>query len=86
MAKTTRSKRTIVLAGGSLLLVSVLAMAIFSTVAGPLHIIGIKSASAQTGNMTTTGNQTGNMTKTGNQTSTTQTGDAANGDPDGDGL
>jgi hypothetical protein len=85
MTRTTRNKRAIIFAAGSLLLVSVLAMAIFSTMAGPLHITGIKSASAQTGNMTMTGNQTGNMTMTGNQTSSTG-GDADKGDPDGDGI
>jgi hypothetical protein len=86
MTRTTRSRRTIFLAG-SLLLVPVLAMAIFSTMAGALHISSIQSAFAQGGNMTTTGNQTsGNMTTTGNQTSPSTGGDLATGDPDGDGL
>lgn len=84
---TNNSRRTILLTGGSLLLVSVLAMAIFSTLGGPLHITGIQSASAQGNNMTTTtGNQTGgNATATGNQTSSSG-GDLAQGDPDGDGI
>lgn len=87
MAHTTiRSKRTIVLGAGSLLLASVLALAIFSTMSGSLHIMDIKSASAQTNNMTTTtGNQTGNATTNGNQTGSNQ-GDMAQGDPDGDGI
>lgn len=71
-----------------MLLVSVLAMAIFSTLAGPLHITGIQSAFAQGNNMTTTtGNQTGgNTTALGNQTSDSDEGDMAQGDPDGDGI
>jgi hypothetical protein len=88
MTQTTSSrKQTILLTGGSLLLASVLAVAIFSTLGGPLHISGIQSASAQgNGNMTTmTGNQTGgNTTASGNQTSSNS--DLAQGDPDGDGL
>ncbi|WP_148699315.1 hypothetical protein [Candidatus Nitrososphaera evergladensis] len=70
------------------MLVSVLAMAIFGTLAGPLHIAGIQSASAQGNNLTAFGNQTsGNMTASGNQTSSSdEEGDLAQGDPDGDGI
>ena len=78
---TSRSGRTILLTGGSLLLVSVLAMAIFSTLSGPLQITGIQNAFAQTGNQTS-----GNATATGNQTSSRGGGDMDQGDPDGDGL
>ncbi len=89
MYRTKGNTKSILLAAGSLVTVSVLAMAVFGTMAGALHITGIQSAFAQSGNMTTpTGNQTagGNMTSTGNQTSSGQGGDMAQGDPDGDGL
>lgn len=75
MTRTTRSRRTNFLAAGSLLLVFVLAMAIFSSMATPLHIISISTAFAQGSNMAATGNQTNSPR-----------GDAAQGDPDGDGL
>lgn|GEM_PF-3687642 len=87
MTLTPRRIRMI-LTPSSLLLMSVLAtMAVFTIMAGPLHISGVHSAFAQGNNVTTSGNQTGgNATATGNQTSSSGGGDMDQGDPDGDGI
>ena len=88
MRKTSKSKRTKVLATGSLLAVSaLLTVTVFSALAGTLQNSGIQSAFAQGNNMTAGGNQTDtNSTAPAGNQSSTQGGDMAQGDPDGDGL